>query len=39
MDDFYLGRLGVERINYGVITLLLKCKDANRIQLYRAVCL
>ena len=37
--DFHNGVLDVSRINYGVITLVPKGKDADRIQKYRPVCL
>jgi DNA-directed RNA polymerase specialized sigma54-like protein len=37
--DFHEGRLKVERINYGVITLLSKVVDAEKIQQYRPICL
>jgi hypothetical protein len=30
--EFYMGSLDVKRINYGVITLLPKVKDAEKIQ-------
>jgi len=29
----------MERLNYGIITLLLKTKEANKIQQYRLICL
>jgi hypothetical protein len=38
-NDFYEGRLDVSRINYGVITLLPKVTDAEKIQQYRPICL
>jgi hypothetical protein len=38
-EDFYLGTLNIQRINYGIITLLLKVKDANKIQQFRPICL
>jgi hypothetical protein len=34
-DDLYKGRLDVSRINYGVITLLPKVADADKIQQFR----
>jgi hypothetical protein len=37
--DFHEGRLKVEKINYGVITLLSKVVDAEKIQQYRPICL
>jgi hypothetical protein len=33
--DFYLGRMDIKRINYGIITLLLKSKEASIIQQFR----
>lgn len=36
---FYEGKLDVQRLNYGVITLLPKSAEANRIQQYRPICL
>jgi hypothetical protein len=38
-SEFYEGNLNVNRINYGVITLLPKFVDANKIQQYRPICL
>lgn len=38
-DSFYEGSLDVERLNYGVITLLPKISDANKIQQFRPICL
>jgi hypothetical protein len=37
--EFYEGILNLDRINYGVITLLPKVADANVIQQYRPICL
>ena len=37
--DFYNNELDVQRLNYGVITLLPKMSDANRIQQFRPICL
>lgn len=31
-DDFFYGKLDIGMINYGVITLLPKLKEANKIQ-------
>jgi hypothetical protein len=31
-NDFYLGTLDIKRINFGIITLLTKVKEAERIQ-------
>lgn len=36
---FHRGELDVQRLNYGVITLLPKINDANKIQQYRPICL
>jgi len=38
-DDFYNGLLDVSRLNYGVITLLPKVVDAEKIQQFRPICL
>lgn len=38
-EEFHRGDLDVSRINYGIITLLPKVKDANKIQLFRPICL
>lgn len=38
-DDFHTGLLSIERLNYGVITLLPKSPDAHSIQKYRPICL
>lgn len=37
--DFHQGTLNLNRVNYGVITLLPKGDDADRIQKYRPICL
>jgi hypothetical protein len=37
--DFHVGHLDVSRINYGIITLLPKSKEATKIQQYRHICL
>ena len=37
--DFHKGALDVHRLNYGVINLLPKVKDAIRIQQFRPICL
>lgn len=37
--DFHQGKLDVSRINYGVITLLPKVNDAEKIQQYKPICL
>ena len=36
---FYEGKLDVQRLNYGIITLLPKSADATKIQQYRPICL
>ena len=36
--DFYGGNLDVSRINYGIITLLPKIKEATKIQQFRPIC-
>lgn len=38
-NDFHQNNLDINRLNYGVITLLPKIKDANKIQQYRPICL
>jgi hypothetical protein len=38
-DDFYHHRINLQRINYGVITLITKGENANIIQKYRPICL
>lgn len=37
--DFNLGKLDNSRFNYGVITMLPKGQGANKIQMYRPICL
>jgi hypothetical protein len=39
VEDFYENKLDVARINYGVVSLIPKGKDADRIQKYRPICL
>ena len=39
VNDFYLGNLDIKRLNYGVITLIPKVKDANNVKLFRPICL
>lgn len=39
LDDLHIGVLDSDRINYGVISLLPKIKDANIINHYRPICL
>lgn len=38
-DDFYNQKIDISRINYGIITLLPKVKDASKIQQFRPICL
>uniref|UniRef100_A0A0A9GRN8 Reverse transcriptase domain-containing protein n=1 Tax=Arundo donax TaxID=35708 RepID=A0A0A9GRN8_ARUDO len=38
-NDFFNGTLDVNRLNYGIITLIPKCANAERIQQYRPICL
>jgi hypothetical protein len=38
-DEFFKGKIGISRINYGIITLLPKRSDASSIQQYRPICL
>ena len=38
-DDFYKGKIDIKRLNYGVITLMPKVKEANNIKQYRPICL
>ena len=36
---FHVGSLDVQRLNYGIITLLPKVAEANKIQQFRPICL
>jgi hypothetical protein len=38
-SDLYFGKLDVKRLNYGVITLVPKLKEANNIKHFRPICL
>lgn len=38
-DDFHSQKLNVSRLNYGIITLLPKIKEASKIQQFRPICL
>ena len=38
-DSFHKGSLDVQRINYGINTLLPKLSGADRIQQFRPICL
>jgi hypothetical protein len=37
--DFHRGSLDIRRLNYGVITLIPKVKEAEKIQEFRPICL
>jgi hypothetical protein len=37
-SDLHLGQLDIKRLNYGIITLLSKIKDASKIQQFRHIC-
>jgi len=37
--DLYEDQLDLKRLNYGVITLIPKLKEANTIKQYRPICL
>ena len=37
--EFHTGKLEVSRLNYGIITLLPKVQDAEKIQQFRPICL
>jgi hypothetical protein len=39
VQDFHKGVLDIKKLNYGVITLVSKIKEANNIRQYRPVCL
>jgi hypothetical protein len=38
INDFYLGNLDINRLNYGVITLIPKIKGATNVKQYRPIC-
>lgn len=38
-QDFWENKLDIKRLNYGVITLVPKLKDANTIKQFRPICL
>ena len=38
-DEFYDNKMDISRLNYGIITLIPKIKEANLIQQYRPICL
>lgn len=37
--DFHSGKADISRLNYGIITLIPKVKDASCIQQFRPICL
>jgi hypothetical protein len=39
VNDFFRDRLDLERLNYGVITLVPKSTDANKVKQFRPICL
>jgi hypothetical protein len=39
LHDFWAQELNIGRLNYGVITLIPKIKEATKIQQYRTICL
>jgi hypothetical protein len=39
VNDFYLERMDLARLNYGVITLVPKVTDANSVKQFRPICL
>src|SRR4051794_38058650 len=39
LDDFHKGALDLARLNFGIITLIPKVKDARQIQNFRPICL
>lgn len=39
VNDYYMGRLDIARLNYGVITLLPKVQDVRNIKQFRPICL
>jgi hypothetical protein len=38
-QDLHEGKLNVSRLNYGIITLIPKIRDAAKIQQFRPICL
>jgi hypothetical protein len=38
-SDFFEGKLDIKRLNYGVITLVPKNKEANNVKQFRPICL
>lgn len=39
VKEFFEGKLDLKRLNYGVVTLIPKIKDANTIKHFRPICL
>ena len=39
INDFFKGLINIDRLNFGVITLIPKTKDASQIQKFRPICL
>ena len=39
VNDFQQGKLEISRLNYGIITLIPKCKDPTDIKKFRPICL
>ena len=39
LDDFHKRKVDLARLNYGIITLVPKVKDARQIQKFRPICL
>jgi hypothetical protein len=39
VGDFNDAKLDLQRLNYGVITLVLKVREANTIKQYKSICL
>jgi hypothetical protein len=38
MEDFYNGSLNLSRLNYGIIVLIPKLKEADNIKQNRSIC-
>jgi hypothetical protein len=38
-EDFHQGTLDIKRLNYGIVTLLPKVKEAEKMQQFRPICL
>jgi hypothetical protein len=39
VNDFSMGNLDIARLNYGVITLIPKVKEATNVKQFRPICL